>query len=38
MNFLFLDLLPIGACVLDGRLYFTAWNQRLESWSGIGRD
>lgn len=30
-----LDLLPLGLCVLDGELRVQAWNEILESWTGI---
>lgn len=30
-----LDLLPLGACIIDRNLEVAAWNATLASWSGI---
>lgn len=35
---LILDLLPMGACILDRELHVLAWNAVLAEWTGIPRD
>ncbi len=32
-----LDLLPVGMCVLDNDLRVYAWNETLERWTGLAR-